>query len=274
MVSKVFFWQAAGAADGRVWTLCKQPSPFLLARWGLDGVGLIAKPELWMTVAHARALRIYSVFSIMITLVLFLYYWGRNILDLAKHLFFTKAVPPRPDEDSLPTFTDGGAGMSAYVPQVHDGSFMFPMLATDLSTMDTHLHIPWVCDYDLMNFANDLGPAATAQGLAHAFSVVKRYGPLAALSLTASPAASGDAWAPTAVNTGPASPGMLEVVPLSRESGAPSGELAKDESFVTATGPDEAKTETTATDTEFNAAQAAVDAAKETASKEGEAGGQ
>ena len=75
------------------------------------------------------------MFAIVITIFLFLYYWGRNILDLAKHLFLTKEIPKRPDEEKLPTFTDGGAGMSAYIPQVHDGSFMFPMLATDVSLM-------------------------------------------------------------------------------------------------------------------------------------------
>ena len=222
VISNDELWQTAGAVDGRVWSLCKQPSAFLLARWGLDGVGLIAKPEEWMTIAHSRALKIYSVFSIIITIVLFLYYWGRNILDLAKHLFFTKAIPLRPNEDNLPTFTDGGAGMSAYVPQVHDGSFMFPMLATDLSTMDTAQHIPWVCDYDLMNFANDLGPAAIAQGLSKAFSVVKRYGPISGSrpdspeSISASRSRSNDR-SRTAI-TRSSFQGTLEVVPESRGS--------------------------------------------------------
>lgn len=232
VVSNDRLWQSAGAVDGRIWSLCKEPSAFLLARWGLDGVGLIANPEEWMTIAHSRALKIYSVFSIIITIVLFLYYWGRNILDLAKHLFFTKAIPLRPNEDNLPTFTDGGAGMSAYVPQVHDGSFMFPMLATDLSTMDTAQHIPWVCDYDLMNFANDLGPAATAQGLPKAFSVVKRYGPIASsrpdspdsvsLSRLSGGATTSSTDKTQMTKTRRSAQGTLEPVPESRRSIDPS----------------------------------------------------
>mmetsp|Transcript_11372 Transcript_11372/g.22828 ORF Transcript_11372/g.22828 Transcript_11372/m.22828 type:complete len:768 (+) Transcript_11372:268-2571(+) len=169
VVKNAAIWQGAKAMDGQVWGPC-----IIHASSRSDSIALWASPQPWMSVEHAQALRIYSIGSVMITLALALYFWGRGAVNLVYSLFCTNTVPPREDEDNLPLFSQKRSGHSAYIPQVKDSKFMFPLLATDLSLMGTR-HIPWQCNYERTNLARDIGDEATQQGLIHAFSVVKRY---------------------------------------------------------------------------------------------------
>jgi hypothetical protein len=163
-------WQKAGARDGKVWTECV---PHLSTR-NHYSLSLWASPQPWMSVEHAHALRIYCIGAVTITVTLALYFWGRSALNLVQNLFCTYVAPPRDDEDRIPSFSERGSEVSAYVPHSKTNDFMFPLLATDLSLLDTK-HIPWQCDYDLTNLAGDIGEDATRKGLARAFSVAKRY---------------------------------------------------------------------------------------------------
>lgn len=164
-------WEEAGAHDENVWGQCTE---YTSTRSSIESLALYASPEPWMSLEHARAIRIYSIGSIIITVTLSIYFWARSTLNLVSSLFCTHTVPVREDEEKLPTFTDGGSRYSAYIPQVKDSNFMFPLLATDLTLMDC-ANIPWHCNYELTNLARDIGGEATRKGLARAFSAVKRY---------------------------------------------------------------------------------------------------
>ena len=189
VIANATLWQEAGAGDGRVWRFCKEKKGLSAVfgdwwnrRGAADSLAMWAEPKPWMSPGHQRACRIYSIGSLIITIALALFFWGRSAIDLARHLFYTKVIPKKEGEALLPTFTEGGSKFSAYIPQVKDPSYMFPLLATDISTMDTQ-NIPWACDYALNNIALDIGEEAVQKGLMRKLSVVQRYtrsGPKAA----------------------------------------------------------------------------------------------
>jgi len=170
-------WRRTRALNGDVWVHCVPEPTSLLGRRGHTSLNLWLTPQPWMSEDHQRAIHIYSVGSVVITVTLLLYFWGRTALDLAKHVFcMNKTLTlEKPGEERLPTFSDHGGRRAAYIPTVMDGSFMFPLLQTDVTLMD-EVHIPWLADYGRTNLASDIGLDATAQGLHHRFSVIKRYG--------------------------------------------------------------------------------------------------
>ena len=123
---------------------------------------------------HERALRIYSVGCIIILIFLFIFFLGRNTWNLSHHLFYTKVIAPKESEGSLPKFSEYDEA-TAYLPQVKDPSFMFPLLAVDLSQVNKR-HIPWICEYNATNLTEDIGAEAKKKGLTRAFSVTKHFG--------------------------------------------------------------------------------------------------
>ena len=122
---------------------------------------------------HQRALRVYSIGCITITIFIFIFFLGRNIWNLSYRLFYTKVITPKENENRLPLFSDFNQA-TAYLPQVKDPSFMFPLLSTDMSFVNKN-HIPWVCDYSAMNLAEDLDGMTKDEGLMGRFSAVKYF---------------------------------------------------------------------------------------------------
>lgn len=168
-------WQQAGALGPEIWGACREGN----SRWMFvldysQSVALWVSPRPWMSPGHARALRIYSIGSVIIATTLAVYFWGSFALGLIRHLFVKKVVLHFDNEESLPSFS-GGEANSAYIPIVKDGSFIFPLLATDVSNVESR-HIPWKCRYDLHNLTRDIGDEATSKGLTTSFSTIKYYG--------------------------------------------------------------------------------------------------
>ena len=163
----------ATLGSAHVWEQCDAPTSIVatvndfLSAW-------VTTPRSYVDADHERALRIYSVGSIVIMIFLFIFFLGRNTWNLSHHLFYANVIDPKQDEENLPKFSEFKEA-TAYLPQVKDPSFMFPLLATDLSTVKLD-HIPWVCAFDSMNLAEDIGEEAKGKGLAKRFSVTKHYG--------------------------------------------------------------------------------------------------
>ena len=167
-------WRNASANTDQVFGFCEAQSNTVLGRRSKFGMKLFVEPQPGLTEGHAQAITIYSVGSVLITVLLVVYFWGRTALDMAYHFFYTHEVVARKDEASLPSFSDNPSRLSAYIPQVKDPSYMFPLLQTDTDLMDSR-HIPWNCNYDNTNLTQTLGDENIAKGLHHSFSVVKRY---------------------------------------------------------------------------------------------------
>jgi len=134
----------------------------------------------WMTQSQARIVSLYGYTSIIIVLVAVYSVITQILVPYVKGIFSSTYEPDGEDQRINFSSVKHRHEVHGYVPQVRDNAFPHPLLACDISNLDTDL-IGWFDNqhgFDMHNLVDDarhiLGSAPLPP---HAFSIVHYWAP-------------------------------------------------------------------------------------------------
>jgi len=127
--------------DKRIYKYCEQGSGLFSSSF------LFISPDSHMTSDQQFLVKIYSYSAVVMFTVLVVVYFGQNLINFYNMLFIGSYSPRgQPQSEQFSDVED----IQAYIPQIDDPTFPFPLLCCDLTHLNRS-HISWVGDYDKYN---------------------------------------------------------------------------------------------------------------------------